>query len=127
MLEKSFDNTKIHCLQIIALLESNYNQINRMLISQPLTQLLEDNNIIPEIQYGSCTGKQCQSAVFSKQLVFDSIRIMKETAIFIENDAVRCFDRIVNPLILLLLLHLGIKRSVIASQASTWESTTHFI
>jgi hypothetical protein len=104
MLEKSPRDPKNQRLQIIALLESDLNQMNRMLLARPLTWLLEDNNIISEMQYGSRSGKLCQSAALNKQLVFDNLRLTKETVVFIENDAMGCFDRIVNPLILLFLL-----------------------
>jgi len=98
-----------------------------MLLARPLTWLLEDNNIISEMQYGSRSGKLCQSAALNKQLVFDNLRLTKETVVFIENDAMGCFDRIVNPLILLFLLWLGIPNSVVASLALTWASTAHHI
>jgi len=127
MLEKTPDDPKIHRLRIIALLESDFNQANRMLIARPITWLLEDNDMIPEMQYGSRRGKLCQSAVFNKQLVFDITRYMKDTISIIENDAIRCFDRIANPLVLLILRHLGLLKTVVNSLAQTWEETTHLI
>jgi hypothetical protein len=66
-------------------------------------------------------------AVLNKQLVFDHIRLTKETAVFIENDAASCFDRIVNLLVLLFLLHLGVSKTIVSSLAKSWESTVHHI
>jgi hypothetical protein len=66
----------------------------------------------------------CQSPVINKQLIFEIICNTKEMATFIENDAVSCFDRIVNPLILMFLLHLGIADSVLSSLAQTWENNS---
>jgi hypothetical protein len=59
--------------------------------------------------------------------VFDIIRLTKGPAVFIENDAVGCFDRIFNPLILLFLLRLGVSKLVVQSLAKTWASTVHHI
>jgi hypothetical protein len=52
---------------------------------------------------------------------------MKETAAFIENDAVSCFDQIVNPLVLLFPLCLRLSKTVVASLAQTWEKTVQHI
>lgn len=111
----------------IALLESDYNQAKRLLLARPLSWLLEDNNAIPDMQFGSRAGKLCQSAVINKQMTFEIIRMTKETAVFIENDAVGCFDRIVNPFVLIFLLSLGVQKSVLHSLAATWKSTVHYI
>jgi hypothetical protein len=121
MLEKNQGDPKVHHLRIIALLESDFNQANQLLLARPLSWLLEDTNTIRDMQSGSRKGKMCQSAVLNKHLVFELIRNTEETAIFIENDAVGCFDRIVNPLILMFLLHLGVPRTVLSSLAQTWE------
>jgi hypothetical protein len=46
---------------------------------------------------------------------------------YIENDAVGCYDRIINPLVLLFLRILGLAPTLIASLAATWETTFHRI
>jgi hypothetical protein len=79
------------------------------------------------MQHGSRSGKLCQSAMLNKQLVFDITRYTKETTAFIENDAVGCFDRIANPLVLLILRRLGLPRSVVNSLAQIREEITHVI
>jgi hypothetical protein len=49
-------------------------------------------------------GKCCSSAVLKKVLAHDHIRILKQTAdAFTENDAVRCYGRLVNNLVLMVL------------------------
>jgi hypothetical protein len=127
MLEKSIGDPKIHRLRKIALQESDFNQCNRLAISRPLMYKLEDLGLISDMQYGSRPKKLCQSATLNKQLTFEILRYKNETAAFIKNDAVGCYDRIVNPLVLLMLWKLGVPQSAIQSLAQTWEHTLHHI
>ena len=79
------------------------------------------------MQFGSRPGKQCQSAVLSKVLSHDIVRLTRNTAAFIENDAVGCYDRLVNNLLLMLLEKLGLPLSVPQCLGSIWDSTIHLI
>jgi len=127
MLEKEPGNPKIHRLRIIALIESDFNQSQRILIARRLSHRMEDINIIPDMQYGSRPGKLCISPVLNKQLTYDIVRQTKQTIAVIENDAVGCYDRLMNPLILLGMRWLGVPESLAKSITLTWSHTTHLI
>jgi len=77
------------------------------------------------MQHGSRASKQCLSAVLNKQLTFEIHRYLKQPIAYIENDAVGCYDRIMNPLILIFLRILGLSHTAVTSLATTWEHTFH--
>jgi hypothetical protein len=127
MLEKEPGNPKIHRLRIIALIESDYNQSQRILLARRLSHRMEDLMLIPDMQYGSRSGKLCITPVLNKQLTHDIVRQTKRTVAVIENDAVGCYDRLMNPLVLLAMRWLGVPDSVTKSVAHTWSGTSHSI
>jgi hypothetical protein len=127
MLEKSPGNSKLHRLRIIALQESDFNQSNRLAIGRPVMHHLEDTKRLPKMQHGSRPAKLCISAVLNKQLQFEIKRYQKKPIAYIENDATGCYDRIVNPLVLLFLRKLGVPDNIVKSVSATWEGTAHHI
>jgi len=125
MLEKKPGDRRIHRLRIVALQESDFNQSNRLLLGRPLLHKLEDQHDIPDMQNGSRPSKMCHSAVLNKVLTYEIHRYQKKSLAYIENDAVGCYDRIVNPLIIIFLRILGLSPTLLSSLAATWESTYH--
>ena len=51
----------------------------------------------------------------------------KQPFVYIENDAIGCYDRIANPLVILFLLKLGVSNLTVQSLANTWSETVHKI
>jgi hypothetical protein len=128
MLEKDPGNPKQHRLSVIALVESDYNQLQRILVARPMNHHLEDKGImLPDIQYGSRSERQCISPVLNKVLTYDLVRQTKVSGAFIENDAMGCFDRLVNTLVFLELRHLCVPLTVVQSMRMSWESASHHI
>jgi hypothetical protein len=101
MLEKTPREPKIHHLRIIALLKSDFNQVNHVLFARQLGHQLEDSDLILHIQYGSRHGKLCQSVVLNKHQTYNIIFRTKQTAAIIENDAIGCYDHLANIVLLL--------------------------
>jgi hypothetical protein len=79
------------------------------------------------MQFGSREGKQCPSAILHKILGYDIVRHTKEMAAYIENNAVGCFDCMVNNLLILCLCRLGVLTSATQSLAKAWSSLIHCI
>jgi hypothetical protein len=127
MLEKTPGDSRCHWLRIIALFESDLNHAKRILIGRKLSHFLEDQQMLPDMQFGSLSGQRCPSAVLKKVLSHDHVRILKQTAAYIENDAIGCYDRLMNNLILMVLNELGLPSSISLTLSKLWDSTIHFI
>ncbi len=88
---------------------------------------MADTKMISTMQYGSVTGKQCRSAVLKKVLSHDHVQITKSTASFIENDAIGCYNRLVNNLVLMLLVKLGLPKSAADCIGTLWDEVIHLV
>jgi len=126
ILEKQIGILRIHCLCIIALMESGFNHLNRILFSRQLWFHMEDSNLVSEMQFGVRPGKQCISAVLHKLPCDNIVRHTKEMAAFIEIDAVGWFDCMVNNLLTLCLRCLGMEQAATQSLVHTWAQCTHY-
>jgi hypothetical protein len=127
MLEKEANNPTCHRLCILALFESDLNHAKRILIGHHLLYHMKDKGLLPPMQHGSVPGKHCLSAVLKKVLSHDHLRLPKTAGAFIENDAVGCYDRLVNNLVLMLLKKLGLPSSVASCIGELWDNVVHLI
>jgi hypothetical protein len=127
MLEKEANNPRCHRLRILALFESDLNHAKRIIIGQRLLHHMKDNGMLPTMQHGSVPGKHCLSAVLKKVFSHDYLRLTKTSGAFIENDAVGCYDWLVNNLVLMLLVKLGLLNSVAVCISELWDNVVHLI
>jgi len=127
MLEKEANNPRCHRLHILALFESDFNHAKRVIIGRRLLHHMKDQGMLPDMHHGSVPGKHCLSAVLKKVLSHDHLRLTKTGGAFIENDAVGCYDRLVNNLVLMLLVKLGLPKSVASCIGELWDNVVHLI
>ncbi len=79
------------------------------------------------MQYGSRPGCNCHSAVLQKVVSHDIVCLTCQTAAFLENDAIGCYDHLTNNLLLLILLKMGLPQAVPKCMGSIWDQTIHHI
>ena len=127
MLEKDPGQPRQHRLRIVALLESDYNQSQRIVLARRLAHHMEDFQMVPDMQYGSRPGKLCISPVLNKVISYDVIRQTKVSGAFIENDAIGCYDRLVNSIVFLELRHLGFPIQLLKTIQDAWNNAVHHI
>jgi len=127
MLEKEAGIPRCHPLHILALFESDLNHAKRIIIGRKLLHHMHNFGLLPDMQYGSVPGRHCLSAVLKKVLSHDHLRITKRSGAFLENDAIGCYDRLVNNLVLMILIKLGLPRSVAACIGDLWDNVVHLV
>lgn len=127
VLPKDAGEFKIHRFRIIRLVESDFNESLGMLFARPIGHFLEDANEYPDMQYGSRDGQMTISAVFNKILTFDIVRMMRIIMATEENDAVGCYDRVMQQMVALYLIRLGIAIAALNCVCRTFDETKHYI
>lgn len=127
VLPKDEGEFKIHRFRIIRLVESDLNASLGMLLARPLGHFLKDLNEYPGMQYGSRDGQMSISAVLNKILTFDMARLLKIVMATEENDAIGCYDRMMQQMVALYLICLGIAISLLTCVCRTFDETKHYI
>jgi hypothetical protein len=112
MLENEAGNPRSHRLCILALFECDFNQSKRILRARKTSHHLEDHQLVPGMQFGSRPGKNCQSAVLQKVISHGIVRLTYQTAAFMENDAVGCYDQLITSVLLLVLIRVGLTDTI---------------
>jgi hypothetical protein len=77
------------------------------------------------MQFGSRAGHCYLSAAGKKLPSHEHVRIMKSTTAFIKNDAMGCYDRLMNNLLLLVLKKLGLSPTTTKCLGELWDTAIH--
>ena len=108
-LEKEPGQPKIHRLRIIQLLEYDMNSYFGITIGRKMIYNAEDHNCFDEIpQYGIRPNKVYHDAALNTRLAYNICRQQRQTAAFIENDATKCYDRIIGGISTIATARLGV-------------------
>ena len=108
MLCKIPGNFQLDKMRVINLIEADINMFLRLTWGKKFVRnILKYDQFLPE-QMGNRPGYQCSSAVLSKVVSFDLIRLLRASATVFNNDAKACYDRIIPFLSLLCCQHFGL-------------------
>ena len=97
ILEKVAGNVQVQKLQVILLLEADFNAMHKIMFNNRLMLNIEAMNVIPMEVIG---GRQSQAAtylVLDKKLISDIANMRKLPMITICADATNCYNRVVYP------------------------------
>ena len=79
------------------------------------------------MQYGSSDGQMTISAILNKVLTFDIVRMQKIIMATEENDAIGCYDRVMQQKVSLFLQRMGVALAAIICVCRTFDEAKHFI
>ena len=97
MLCKILGNFELEKMRVIQLIDADIKMYLKLTWGKKLVQQIVNNNeFLPE-QFGNCPGYQCGSAVLSKVVSFDLIRLLRALVTIFNIDAKACYDRIIHP------------------------------
>ncbi len=112
LLEKIIGNNFVHKLQVICLLEADFNWINKMIFAKRMIGMALARKMIP----GECFSKKGSnriSTVMTKIFICDELRIHHHSASVIENDFLDCYDRIADNVAAVSLRAFGVPQPAI--------------
>jgi hypothetical protein len=107
MLEKIPGVVRSNKLQIIQLLEADLHQVLHIAFARNIAKLAKNNKgIISDHQYGQAHAT-CMTPVLNKLLTVQLLIQKRTEGIVFDNDAKRCYDRIISGVALASLRRLG--------------------
>ncbi len=113
MLEKVPGVPRLDKLRVIQIIEADLNMCLKIIFGCRLIQRAEEIGSIPSTLWGSRPNRSSADCVLLKRLSYDSIRILKMTALAFNNDARAAFDRMVPAVGAIALRRLGASQNAV--------------
>ena len=111
-------------LRVIHLLEADYNFVLKLIWGRRLMRRAHENRLLSGTQHAR-PGHMAQSAVLSKVLSYDLIRLAKKVAASMDNDAAGCYDKIVPPHRNVCCRRIGLPKSAARMLATVLNNTVY--
>jgi hypothetical protein len=127
MLEKIPGVPRINTLRIIQLLEADLNQVLRPAFAQNISKLAHETpGIITEHQYGR-SHQMCLTPVLNKLLTVQLLKQKRTNEIVFDNNAQRCYDRIISGIALAALRQIGYSKNSVRMLGLLWAQLEHHV
>jgi hypothetical protein len=126
MFQKKKDNYDVESTRTIMLMETDFNQNNKLLGRQLMARAEEYNTLARE-QYGSRKAHSAIDHCINKRLTFDIIRQKRIPGAHLASDAVSCYDRIVHSVAALAMRARGVPAGPIVCMFNTLQEMTHYV
>lgn len=126
MFQKKQDKHEVETMRTIMLMETDWNQNNKLLGRNTMARAEKFNTIARE-QYGSRKAHSAIDHCINKRLTFDIIRQKRIPAAHLASDAVSCYDRIVHSVAALSMRARGAPAGPIICMFNTLQEMTHYV
>ena len=110
----------------IHLLESTFTEGTKIIFSRRMMRHARENSIMPADQYAQKGSKSIDAAV-QKVLIFDVLRLRRQSGTGFASDLMSNYDRMVHGASGLALRHLGAPPSAVRCMSDTVMNMKHFI
>ena len=126
MLKKKRNVRQIHRLQIIGLLEANFNTALKIYFARKMMTNSARTDLT-EKQWGGRPGKTGVDPAMRKMLAFKYSRLIYVTIVFFANDVVACFNRMVSNMSTLVAHKYGVASLILQARNLVTKNTEHRI
>ena len=123
MILKKAMNFNLDKQRTLGILDTEYNQCNKILQKQAMSLALRTNQLAPE-QY-SRPGRDCRDHALNRKLTADCRQYERKCWSISMSDLTGCYDRIVHTAAALALIRLGIKKEKIHVMFDTIQRMSH--
>jgi hypothetical protein len=130
LLKKVFGNIYIDKMQIIFLLEANYNWLNKFVFAKQMMDKAILGDIIPAEQFAK-RGSQATEGVLTSGLFCDIAWALHKTAAIESVDLDNCYDAVAHPIASIALQSFKVRKVMVAMmlyvlKTMTWHLNTLF-